>query len=289
MSRLKKPDTQIKNLLKTAKDNLKLADCAFDKENYPDTISLLSQAIEKGSKSFFSYFDIVPVENLSKTVGHFPTKGFEKALENIDAQFNVVTKNLSQINWKEEKESPIFDIRTIQHDKKTLMANFSFISNNPSRFKSISKRNMDKLISTVKNLQLELQVSRQNIFSERGYLTDFHDFQKDVFSILDHQKMKKEQVQMFKFSSTVFYEVLDDKCEINDKAILFHNIVNLTVSLSVLSIITQAHAVSSRYPPIGVYSKNNLLIKEFPTMKILTENALNDLDEIFTISEKYGN
>ena len=61
MSRLKKPDTQIKNLLKTAKDNLKLADCAFDKENYPDTISLLSQAIEKGSKSFFSYFDIVPV------------------------------------------------------------------------------------------------------------------------------------------------------------------------------------------------------------------------------------
>jgi hypothetical protein len=230
----------------------------------------------------------VPIENLSKTVGHIPTKGFEKSLENIDAQFNFVTKNLSQINWKETKETPIFDIRTIQHDKKTLMANFSFISNNPSRFKSISKRNMDKLISTVKNLQLELQVSRQKIFSEGGYLKNFRDFQKDVFSILDHQKMKKEQVQMFKFASTVFYEVIDDTFEIKDKAILLHNIVNLTVSMSVLSIITQAHAVSARYPIEGFYSKNNLLVKEFPTIKILTKNALNDLDEIFTLSEKYG-
>jgi hypothetical protein len=266
---------------------LDLAEAAYEKENYSDAISLLAQSIEISSKSFLSHFDIISPNEFT-TVGHIPTKGFEKSIDKVDTGYDLVNKNLSQIKWEKNEIIPEFDIKTIQSDKRQMKTMMSFISNNPARFKSMSKKNMEDLLTKIQNLQIQLEISRNKIFTEQGYLKNIDDFQKEVFHILEVQKMKKEQIQMFKYVSIVFYKLLDDSLDIKDKAVIFHNIVNVTVTTTLLSIITQPHAVASRYSSKG-YSKNILLVNRFPLMKMELKNALADLETIFFISEKSAN
>jgi hypothetical protein len=60
----------------------------------------------------------------------------------------------------------------------------------------------------------------------------------------------------------------------------------VTVTTSILAIITESHAISSRY---NVYKETDLLIKYFPQIKMELKTALDDLDTIFTIIEKNSN
>jgi hypothetical protein len=286
LPKLKIPDEEVKILLHTAKDDLASAEREFAAENYHETISSLTQSIEKGSKSFFSYFDIVNSNKLKKEVGHLPTKGFEKSVDNIKRGYKTVEAHISEIEWKETREIPKFDIQKVEPNKREIKNLLSTISKNPSRFMTIRNKDMTKIISQLKNIQIDLEVTRQKIDNDDSYLTNIDDFQKDVFEVLKRQKIKPEIVEMIKVGSILFYEVFDSTYSIKDKAIVLHNIVNLTVTFLLLGFITQPHAISSRYPPKNFYTSKNILIKNFSEMQMITKNALNDMEEIFRISEK---
>ncbi len=98
--------------------------------------------------------------------------------------------------------------------------------------------------------------------------------------------MSIELIQMFKFHATVFYATLGDSLDIKDKAIVYHSLINVTVTLGLLSIITQSHAITSRY---NIYDETHLLIKNFPKINIGMTKALDDLETFYIISEKSQN
>lgn len=279
------PSEESRNHLQMAKNHLELAEFAYNKKNYSDSISLLAQSVELSSKSFLSNFDVISSNEFIE-VGHIPSKGFEKSIDKVDTGYALIKSNLSQIKLKDDEKIPEFDIKTIQFDKRKMKGMMSNISKNPQQFKSISKKNMQTFLLVIKNLQKQLEVSRERISSNEEYLQNANDFEKTVFGILDGQKMKKEQIQMFKYISFIYYGLLGDTLNIKDKAAVFHSVINVTVTLNFLSIITQPHAIPSRYK---IYKESDLIVKNFPQMKTGLENALGDLDTIFIISKKNAN
>jgi len=285
MPTLDKPKTDSKKFLKMAKDHLELAECAYKTKNYSDTISLLAQSVELASKSFLFNSGTISNSDFS-VVGHLPTKGFEKSIDKIDMGFQTIKENFDQIHLSETEKIPEFNINSVHSHRIQAKKTMSTISTNPKQFKNIPKKNMQNILSTIQNLQNQLEKSQNKIIADPNYLKNSDDFRKDVFNILDCQKMSKALIQMFKYHSTVFYATLEDTLGIKDKAIVYHSIINVTVTFGLLAIVTQSHAISSRY---NIYNDTHLLIKNFPQIKAEMTKALEDLETFYKISERSQN
>ncbi len=164
MPTLDKPKTDSKKFLKMAKNHLLLAECAFTKQNYSDTISLLAQSVELASKSFLLNSGTLSNNDFT-AVGHLPTKGFEKSIDKLETGFQTITENLKQIQISETDKIPEFDIKTVQSHKMKAKSIMSNISTNPKQFKNISKKKMQNLLLSIQNLQVQLDKSRNKIVS----------------------------------------------------------------------------------------------------------------------------
>jgi len=80
---------------------------------------------------------------------------------------------------------------------------------------------------------------------------------------------------------------MSDDYDLKDKAIVFHNIINLAGTLALPSILIQPHQILVKYPESSkTYTDKHFLIKQFSILFSEIENALNVLEEVFRISEK---
>jgi hypothetical protein len=291
-----------REFLKIAKQDLIAAKVLYKNELYPEALFFLQQSIEKGYKAYHLLSELnndrqnITGKNLSiRKIGHIPTKIAEKQAAVMADRFQKIKNDIDKFPNRDEIYAAI-DIdfpELIQqfHDSRDT---YSDLSSSRNVSKKISLRELDGIINTLK-------------ICIRNSNTAFRNIKNSTYdeATLDEMKRNSERIMlpMLKSSPDLIEKEKDKLNKIFGKDFpKYEYLIKITIQnrlesgcvntiYSNLSIITQTHESSTRYPeennsPLRNYSGWHPLIKRFIVLSRLAGIAHKKFDGILSSAEK---
>lgn len=290
-----------RELYKISKQDLIAAKVLYQAELYPEALFFLQQSVEKGYKSYHLFSEMgtssegMLRKNLSiRDIGHVPTKITEKLASDLEERFTKIKKDLESLpNSNEIYEVTGVDYSELIRQSSELKKKFSSLSSRQEISKKMRLHELDNLLGKLSPM---LKMSNRGVRNIKNII--FDDAMKEEMK----QNALKIISPFLKYSPALASEEIDKinnlfgkdfvKLEPVLKIIMRNPIESgcINVIYSNLSIITQSHESSTRYPnidnsPLSVYTSRHPLIRRFNALIRLTGIAHRKFDGVLSSLE----
>jgi HEPN domain-containing protein len=283
--------------LKIAKQDLIAAKVLHRNELYPEALFFLQQSIEKGYKAFHLLLesengkgDTTKKDLTLRKISHTPTRISEKIASDAEERLQRIKRDIDSFPNSDEiyaKIGPDYS-KLVQHISDSKEA-FSDISSNPELSKEMRRHNLNKILDELCHLK-----QQGDHF--------IRDIKNITFDEATKKKMKRKHEEI---CTPIFRHFPEQGKEYNDKIndlfgenfqqiepifkIVIQRYVDAAYIIEVysqLSVITQAHVSSTRYPcinntPQKEYTRRHPIIQQFNKLIRLADNAHRKFDYLF--------
>ncbi|WP_319506905.1 HEPN domain-containing protein [uncultured Methanolobus sp.] len=287
-------------LLNISKKDIAASKVLYENEHYPQAVFLLQQSVEKALKSLAVFGG--DVKNPSREIGHNCANYYKLTTDKYKAQ-------IDRFENDEEKTEVLcrlmgFDneglTESIQETKEKMESAEKVINSaikKPSKHRFLSDKDMLHIISKLKEVESEFNLS---ISDNPSFFTNDEEFELYIidkvnnikntyeFMISKHQEddsFSIEKAHELKENDMKFFSGID-KASWNKMGQMIIRVNYVSKALYCLSLITDAHAVSSRYPsknfnPIDFYTPDLSMIKNFELLLDFAEKAIDSMSYVY--------
>ncbi len=290
-----------REFLKIAKQDLIAAKVLHRNELYPQALFFLQQSVEKGYKAYHLLseqgVDNGKISRKDMTIwdiGHVPTKITEKQASDAAERFLKIKNQIDSFPNPEEIYANIgIDFSEMIQQFSTLKNTFAEISSSQRTTKKIRRCVLNNIIN-----EMYISIKKSDRITREFRNITFDDMTKD--------KMKKKSLDLFlpiiknspehakKYTDMINdlfgenFQQIEPYIRISMQNRFESGCVN--VIYSNLSIITQAHESSTRYPgfscsPLKEYTRRHPIIQRFNTLTRFAETAHNKFNWILSSME----
>ncbi len=191
-----KPDTKLAyNNLRTAKSNLMASKNLCRLGNYSESIILLQQSIEKGSKSFGFQFGVIQEETVTKEIWHYGTKVFRKIIaymrsniSYLEKQFINLARVYPELKSNESYQLVIKNFSEMQKQADDIQKLFDVMEKNRNEFAKLPYNIMFELLDKCQSVYRENEENQSKLDEYFEELTKKIEEQKNI------QKENKDQI-----------------------------------------------------------------------------------------------
>lgn len=287
-------------LFNISKKDLNAARLLYENEHYPQAVFSLQQSIEKAVKSIAVF--VGDVKNPSSEIGHQCANYYKLSSDNFKARMDKFEKD-------EEKTQVLcklmgfddYDLSEgLQEIKKTteeLENSLNTAIKKSHKQRLMTNADMVHIISDLEEIENECNLS---IADEESFFSTDEEFELYKLDMVN-KIMKAADFLITKYRESGIY-VVENAHEIIENEVksfggvdkdswnkMIYSIIQMmyaSKSLYCLSLITDAHAVSSRYPiksfnPIEFYTSESPIIKNFDFLIDITEKVINSLSYVY--------
>jgi HEPN domain-containing protein len=274
--------------LNLAFDDLNSARLLYEEQIYPQAVFHLQQAVEKAIKSLGLYIGIITEEQAKKEIGHKGLVLFEKTTDHLANSLLKIGKVIREHpELKQITEITTYDFTDLEKKSQEFSDKFHQILKETDRKKIISSEELHSVFNQLDELNRNLEAIKKGI-------------EKNPFTDEEINRKKQEYLDQLQ---PLFRYFPDKKDEIeNNINSLLNQLKNrdfligvilpiaeiscAAMSLYHLTIITQPHAMTARYPdgefnPAEFYTEQNPLIQEFPRLMDYIYQSLSLLDRVY--------
>ncbi|MBN1133511.1 MAG: HEPN domain-containing protein [Methanosarcinaceae archaeon] len=257
---------------------------------YPQAIFLFQQAVEKSTKSFGIWMKGITPEQAksSKHIGHASVRVFEKSVRTfgdyID-QFRSVAENEPAM----QKIIGVTDFDTGPL-KSQIEETADFFGNCASKMKKkndLSEEGLSKI--------LDYYYKMENKLDEAFSSFEETDFKRDEIDGLNQEALKMmvpileempEHADEIVKGINNLYDSFADKEVVKSLLETVFCMISVLTGLFCLSIITQPHAVISRYPeddfdPLEYYTKKRPIVHALSSMYLIAKKSVGQIEFLY--------
>ncbi|MBU4076584.1 MAG: HEPN domain-containing protein [Euryarchaeota archaeon] len=259
-------------LLNIAEQDLKAAKVLHENELYPQSIFYFQQSVEKANKSFALITYQVEEKDLLKEVGHETINIYQKSLQHQRKRYEQLKEKFNKIpELKKSKFFKDFDANRNLRQLDIILSEIYTIKKDKKELIYISQWEIRRILKEIESANKELEKAKKKISD---------------FKITDRvwNKMKTEMLELYNSLSKynpLQIEEAKNNFHSNDMKLLVErniksliepmNIIQLSISLYYLAVITLPHSSLTRYPqnnltPVGIYTKKLPIVKMLPEL-----------------------
>jgi len=264
-------------LLSMARKDLNASIVLYDAGQYPQSVFLLQQAVEKASKSFSILFRITTEDEAARRIGHRP--------------LNIVRTTVKRINHSLRS---VPDIRAHTSD-----TNFDANERELAAYMDsleifdLSEADANELVATLKETHDVFESTLQPIEKE-GIPASMYDqisvglerFFQTYYS--SSTLPETEKVEMIKKIPETTREILGKRDQLEIFLFVFAGLIESVLLLFHLARATGPHAIKARYPdtktgfdPIDYYTPDRPIVAALPDLHTYTGIVSERLDHLY--------
>lgn len=286
-----------------ASRDLKAARLLYRKEFYPQAVFFFQQGVEKGYKAFALHSAVIQMKKTDERptvldISHTPTKITCISLEQAEKKSQKVKPIIDAIpKLKEVYANLGVDYEDFLRQRTTAKEYMVSISKKPQDYHDLSFDDLDTILARLSTYSEEFNNSRK-------------DLRKVKLNDKIKKKMRNEIVTSFErlnefcpgiteyinseFDKAIASEIFSSPRKYQEFLIYLCESVYVSSILNDLSIVTQPHESSSRYPvgniyPTQYYMNELPFIAKFTALLAHAERAIGMLMKIFDYTERLKN
>lgn len=289
-----------RRLVAIAQKDLKAARLLYRKNFYPQAVFFFQQGVEKGYKAFALHSAVIREKKMDekptiRDVSHTPTKITCMSLEQSEKKSQKVKPIVDAVPEVKEVYAKLgVDYEEYLRQRMVAKEYISDISKRPQDYRDLNSDDLDNVLARLFAYSEDFDAGRRSLQQiklnaetketmKRELLNSFEPLKGRCPGIIESVKLELDKAfesEMFS-SSRKYQEFLLFCCES----------VYVSLILNDLSIVTQPHESSSRYPvgnihPTQYYTKELPLIVEFIPLLAYAERATKMLMKIVDYAER---
>lgn len=265
-----------KGFYKTAKSDFRVAKILYDNEEFANTIYHLQQGIEKLSKSFGLFNQIIKPDDI-KDISHNSKKVFTKHFHAQQKEFDKmedvekIFPDLFRFKRKDE------EVNLTAYNEKIQKALNIFIHLKPDDFLWISDEDLDLIKNLISKIDTEVEIN----FDDTRY--NFPELFKSIISQIEEKTGTK--IEEANIENKEFLSAIEDVRKVITSGLKMEKIY---LTLFFFSLITSGHNQRTRYPciccgelPENNYDKDEIIVKRYNEIHKIMEDTITLFEEIF--------